>query len=72
MDFSNAYFERILINRERENVVFINLHAVSSEKSLYVIVMTVYFHGVSSATVSLLYFNYIYTFHMIIINPLFV
>lgn len=73
--FSNAYFERILIDREKErlNVVFINLCAMSSEKSLYVIVMAVSFDGVSSATISLdeiLYINYI-TFHVVIINPLF-
>lgn len=48
MDFL-MHIERILINREKErlNAVFINLHAVSSEKSLYVIVMAVYFDGVS-------------------------
>lgn len=40
------------------------------KKSLYVIMMTIYFGGISSTTVSLyeiLYINYISTFHMIII-----
>lgn len=56
MDFL-MHIERILINREKErlNAVFINLHAVSSEKSLYVIVMAVYFDGVSFIRWSTMY-----------------